>query len=226
MEEPRLKVRVRYKKGKGYARKLRRKGFVPAILYGHRLKESIPLEVELKEFRRFLSLHPEAREKVFVLEVADQKGESEREVILKDIQYEPLKGILQHIDFYEITRGEKVTTFVPLSFVGEAKGVKKGGVVEYLRRELEIECLPQDIPSTIEVDITSLDVGDHLNVKDLKIPPKVRVLAHPEERVLSVVSPVRKEEIEEEGVKVSPEEVEVVGRKKEKEETSREESSD
>jgi len=227
MEEPKLKVKIRDRKGKGYARKLRREGNIPAILYGHHLRQSIPLEVELKEFRGFLSSYPGAREKVFILELADQKMNNQREVIVKDIQYDPLKRVLRHIDFYEITRGEKVTTVVPLSFVGEAKGVKKGGVVECLRRELEVECLPIDIPSAIEVDITLLDIGDHLSIKDLKISSKIKLIAHPEDRVVSVVSPVRREEIEkiEEEVKVSPEEVEVVGKKKEEEEKESEEVS-
>lgn len=219
MEKPKLRVKIRDKKGKGYARELRRKGVLPAVLYGHRFKAGISLEVELREFRKFLSLHPEARERVFVLDLADQKKDSQREVIIKDMQYEPVKRGLQHIDFYEITRGEKITTVVPLSFVGKAQGVEKGGIVEYLQREVEIECFPKDIPSAIEMDITSLDIGDHLSVKDLKVSSKIKILIHPEERVVSVVTPVRKEVVEEE-VKVVPEEVEVVGEEKEKEEVS------
>jgi len=223
MEEPKLRVKIRDKKGKGYARKLRREGILPAVLYGHHLKEGIPLEVELKEFRQFLSLHPEVREKVFILDLADQKKDSQREVIIKEIQREPVKRSLQHIDFYEITRGEEITTVVPLSFIGEAQGVKKGGIVEYLRREVEIECLPKDIPAAIEVDVTPLDIGHHLSVKDLKVSSKIKILDHPEERVVSVVTPVRKEVVEEE-VKAAPEEVEVVGKKKEKEEVEEEET--
>ena len=224
MEEPKLRAKIRDKMGKGYARKLRKRGSLPAILYGRHLRESIPLEIEMEELRQFLSLHPAAREKVFTLNLIDEKANEKREVIIKSFQRDPVKRELQHIDFYEITRGEKITTIVPLSFVGKAQGVKKGGIVEYLQREVEIECFPRDIPTTIEVDLTPLDIGDSLSVKDLKVPSKVKILTYPEERIVSIVPPARREEVEEE-VKAAPEEVEVVGKKEKEAEVSGQETS-
>jgi len=215
MEKIRLKVKLRDKTGKEYARKLRKKEILPAVLYGPHLKKSLSLEVELKDLRSFLS-HFHEKEKIITLDIVDQKVNKKREVIIKEVQRNWVSGSLQHIDFYEITRGEKITTMVPLSFVGKAQGEKLEGIVEHLVREVEVECLPRNLPSAIEVDITSLDTGDFLEVKDLTVPSEVKVITHPQEVVVSVVSPMRKEEEEKVEEEEIAEEVEVVGKKEEK----------
>jgi len=210
MEKISLKVKIRDKTGKEYAQKLRRKGALPAILYGPHLKKSLPLELGEEDLHGFLS-HLLKGEKVITLDIINEEKNKEREVIIKDVQRDWLKGNLQHIDFYEITRGEEVSTIVPLSFIGKAKGEKMGGVVEHLLREVKIECLPKNIPSAIEVDISSLDIGDFLDIKDLVIPSGVKVINHPEERVVTVLAPTRVEE--EEVLEEKEEEVEVISRK-------------
>lgn len=215
-----LEAKLREKTGKGYARKLRREGMIPAILYGSHLKESIPLELERKELKDIIS-HRSPHEQILNLDIVNQRGNKKREVIVKSVQRNWLRGGLQHIDFLEVTRGEKLTTTVLLSFVGKTQGEKVGGVVEHLVREVEVECLPKDIPAVIEVDVSSLDIGDSLKVKDLKVPPQVKVLTYLEETVVSVVAPVREEVVvaeEEEEEAVPAEEVELVDGKKEKEE--------
>lgn len=220
MEKVRLEAKLRNKTGKEYVRKLRKKEILPAVLYGPHLKKSLSLEIELKDLRSFFS-HFYKKGKIIALEIVDQKVNEPREVIIKEIQRNWVSGSLQHIDFYEITRGEKVTTVVPLSFVGKAQGEKSGGIVEHLVREVEVECFPRDLPSAIEVDITSLNTGDFLEVKDLTLSSGVKVITHPQEVVVSVVSPMRKEEEEKVEEEEIAEEVEVVGKKeKEVEETA------
>jgi len=219
METVRLKVKLRDKVGKGYARKLRKEGGLPAILYGPHLKISLPLEIEQEDLREFTSSLSKG-ETVITLDIINEKKNKEREVIVKDVQRDWLKGGLQHIDFYEITRGEEVSTAVPLSFIGKAKGEKLGGVVEHLLREVKIECLPRNIPLNIEIDVSSLDIGDFVDIKDLAIPSGVKIVNHPEERVVTVLHPTRVEEEVEEKVE---EEVEVIGKKEREGEEASEE---
>lgn len=213
MEESILKVRLRNKKGKSYTRKLRRKGEVPAVLYGHHLNKNLLLEVESRELHTFLSRYFQG-EKVAKLQIVDDEENKQREVIVKSVQWDPVKRFLQHVDFYEITRGEKITATVPLSFVGKSRGERGGGIVEHFLREIEIECLPMDIPSVIEVDINSLDIGDSFYVKDLKVSPKITIKSPSQEIVVSIASPREEEKLEE---KEEAKEVEVITEKKEEE---------
>lgn len=220
MKKVRLKVKLRDRVGKQYARKLRKEGGLPAILYGPHLKISLPLEIEQEDLREFTSRLSEG-EMVITLDIINEEKNKEREVIIKDVQRDCLNGNLQHIDFYEVTRGEEVATAVPLSFIGKAKGEKSGGVVEHLLREVKIECLPQNIPLNIEIDVSSLEIGDFVDIKDLAIPSGVKIINHPEERVVAVLHPTRVEE--EEVVEEVGEEVEVIGKKeREGEEVSEE----
>jgi len=219
METVRLKVKLRDKIGTGHARKLRKEGGLPAILYGPHLKISLPLEIEQEDLHEFTSRLSKG-ETVITLDIINEKKNKEREVIVKDVQRDWLRGGLQHIDFYEITRGEEVATTVPLSFIGEAKVEKLVGVVEHLLREMKIECLPSNIPLNIEVDISSLNIGDLVNIKDLLIPSGVKVVNHPEERVVTVLHPIRVEEEVEEKIE---EEVEVIGKKEREGEEASEE---
>lgn len=223
MEKPTLKVKIRDKTGKSYVRKIRKKGLVPAVLYGPHLEKSIPLEIDISDIHSLMSTLS-GGERIITLEIVNQNENNKREVILKDVQHSWIKGGLQHLDFYEITRGEKISTEVPLRLVGEAPGVKKGGVIEQLVREVEIECLPENIPPHIDVDIKNLEMGDSLRIKDLNIPPGIKMLTNPEEVVVSILSPISEEEIEklEEEKGVVAEEVEVV-RKEKKEEEEKEE---
>jgi len=221
MEKRKLKVKLRDRTGKGYVKKLRKNGLLPAVLYGPHLKKSLPLQIDIKELRSFLSQSDKA--KIITLEITDQKTDKQHNVIIKDSQRDLIKGDLQHLDFYAVTRGETVTTTVPISFVGKSQGEKIGGIVEHLVRELDLECLPKDLPSIIEVDITPLGLGDSLSVGDIKVPSGIKVLTHPQEVVVSVVSPVKEEEVKVEE-KEAAEEVEVVGKEKEIEETEKEET--
>ncbi len=219
MEKSVLEVKVRDKTGKGYARKLRKEGYSPAILYGPHLKKNLSLEVNAKDLRSLIhSLL--GGERVITLKLTNQTVNKEREVIIKDIQPNLLKGEIQHVDFYEITRGEKISTLIPLLFIGEEQIVKKGGVVEHFTREVEIECFPKDMPPHIEVDLTSLNIKDSIRTKDLNLPTRVKLITNPEEIVISVVSSISEKELEKlEEEEKAPEEVEVVSKERKTEET-------
>ncbi|MEA1964593.1 MAG: 50S ribosomal protein L25 [Candidatus Aerophobetes bacterium] len=228
MEKNILNAKIRNKTGKEYARKLRKRKVLPAVLYGPHIKKNLLLEIEMNELKTFFST-ASGKQKIITLNLVNEKADKQREVIVKDFQEDRLKRELQHIDFYEVTKGEKVITTVALSFVGKAEGEKMGGIVEHLLREIEIECLPKDIPEAIEVDITPLEIKDSLYVKDLKISSGIKVIAHPEEKVISIISPVSEEELEklEEERKAAAEEVELIGKKEvEEEETPEEETAE
>lgn len=218
MGKPALKVKIREKIGKGHARRLRKKGLMPAILYGPHLEESIPLKINVSELNSFLSSLSE-EDRIFTLQFADEDKEDKREVIIKDTQYNWMRGKLEHIDFYEITRGEAISTKIPLSLMGDSPGAEKGGVVEQVIREVEVECLPENIPPHIDVNLEELEIGDSLRIKDLQIPPGVKILASPEEVVVSILSPISEEELEklEEEKGVEAEEVEVIEKERKEE---------
>jgi len=224
MEKSVLKAKIRDKTGKSYVKKLKKRGYSPGVLYGPHLKKSLSLEVDTKELISFIH-GLSGEEKVITLQLTNQTKNKEREVIIKDIQSSLLKREIQHVDFYEITRGEKITTLIPLILVGEDRVTKKGGVVvERLIREIEIECFPKDIPPHIEVDLTNLNVGDLIRTKDLNLPPKVKLITNPEEMVVSLVSSISEKELEKlEEEKKAPEEVEVVSKEKEAEEITEKE---
>lgn len=226
MEKTVLKVRFRDNRGKAHAKRLRKRGFVPAVIYGPHLEKNISLEIEASKLHKFLSSISETQ-RIMTLKIEGKDTEDEKEVIIKDTQYNWMKGKLEHVDFYAITRGELISTRVPLHLVGESPGAKKGGVVEQLVREIEVECFPESIPAHIDIDLKGLEIGNFVRVKDIQIPPGVEVLENLEEIVVSILAPIGEEELErlEEEKGVTAEEVELVEkeRKERKEEVEVEE---
>lgn len=179
-----LKVEVRQGLGKEVAKKIRRRGLIPAIVYG-RGRESLPLVVNPVELLKAM----EVGENVIIrLSLGGDGGT--RTVIVKELQRHPVRGNLLHADFQEISMEQKITVAVPIHLVGEAIGVKaKGGIVDQRLRELEVECLPMAIPERIEVDISTLDIGDSLHVRDLAVGGEIKVVEDPDRTVVSVVAP-------------------------------------
>ena len=185
-------------KGKGEARKLRRKGFIPAVIYGGELGNK-PLAVVAKSIVRHLKGEV-SEAKIWKLNI---EGVGEKDVIIKDVQKHPVTGEVLHIDFYEVTYGKMISLAVPVKLVGEAVGVKKGGTIELLMDEIEIECLPRNIIEELVVDVSHLDLGDTLFVRDIKPPEGIRILEDPEQPVVTVVAPEEEETTEEEGEELS-----------------------
>jgi large subunit ribosomal protein L25 len=179
----------RTESGKNANRRLRIKGLIPGVVYGAK-KETLPVSVSPKDIGTVLK-SASGENTLFDL---DLKG-GRRKVILKEFQREPLKGRLLHVDFYEVALDKKIEVKVPVEIVGVPVGVKtQGGILDFVTRELEIECLPTEIPDKISVDVTGLELGKHLRVSDLQIPDRITVLTEPGVVVVHVVAP-RAEEV-------------------------------
>lgn len=196
MERRELEVFYRAETGKGPARRLRRHGMVPAIFYGPR-EEPIPLAVRLSDLRKILS-QPGTRRSFLTLVIKGMDGaEVQKLAILKEVQRDTLKDVLLHVDFQGIAMEEEIYMEVPIHVVGKAKGVEKGGVLEVNLREIEVKCLPEKLPSRIDVDVSDLDIGDAIHVGDLKIEG-VKILTDPDQAIVTVVPPTVEEEAAEE----------------------------
>ncbi len=196
MERLTLQVHKREKKGKGAARSLRRRGFIPGVIYGH--GEPILISIEKKALRRLIS-HEHIESALIDINVLNKETKTQQLVgILKDYQVDPIGEDLLHVDFMKVAMDETVTVTVPIELVGETPaGVREGGILQFILREIDIECLPSQIPEYIPVDASSLGIGDSLHVGDITPPEGVEILAEPEEVVLSISAPVTEEELAE-----------------------------
>ncbi len=203
-QQLKLSATVRKETGKGVARRLRKKGTLPAVLYGHKTT-SMPLEVDLKQFTQVI-LGEKGGRKLFGLSI---EGNTEKTVVIKELQIEPVKRNYLHVDFFEVAMDEEITMQIPIKLVGEAEGVKLGGVLQQVRRELEIRCLPAQIPDTLEIDVSSLNVGDSIHLKDMQLPPGTKILEDAGLTIATVLAPT----IEKEVVEEVPEEEAVEGEK-------------
>jgi large subunit ribosomal protein L25 len=214
MERPVLMAERREEVGKGAARKLRARGLIPAIFYGSRSK-SISLVVDPNELAK--ALQTEAGDNV-VIDLDIRKGDqSDRKVVMvKDLQIDPLQRTALHTDFYEVTMDEMVTVEVPVHLVGKAEGTKVGGILEQIRRTIQIQCLPGDIPKGIDVDVSPLKIGDSIHVQDLKAE-KARILFETNFTIATVVPPVVEEKVVEEVVAEAAPEAEVKEKAEEEE---------
>ncbi|HWC71409.1 MAG TPA: 50S ribosomal protein L25 [Actinomycetota bacterium] len=181
--ETKLNAVRRSDAGKGVARKLRASGKVPAVLYGQGL-DTTPLTVDSRDLTHLL--HSSAGSNVLVDLVVD--GE-EHLAIPREIQRDHIHSKWVHVDFLAVSRTQTITVSVPVHETGEAVGVKEGGVVEHHLREVQIECLPQDVPDELIVDITNVELGEMVHVSDLVPPQGVTILTNPEDAILSVITP-------------------------------------
>lgn len=183
MSQVKLEAKIRKETGKGVARRLRREGRVPAVLYGHHLEEPIILDVNSKDTEKILKTN--GKTGLINLSFGDENVKDQL-AMLVDYQRDVFGTCLLHVDFKQVRMDEKITVSVPVVLVGEAVGVKAGGVLEQHIREIEVECLPTHIPAHIEVDVAGLDLGHHITVAQLKAPEGVELKADPEEMVVSV----------------------------------------
>ncbi len=217
MEQARLEIQPREAKGKGAARAIRRTGFVPAIVYGHKIE---PATIQLNErtLTRFLILQGEN-----MIINMDMGGDEPETVMIKEIQIDPVSRRILHADFVRVSLEEKVTAHVPISLTGTASGVIVGGVQEFLLRELQVECQVGLIPEHIEIEISSLEIGDQIRVRDIQLPEvEMTVVDDPSTIVVTVVPPsviVEEEPEEEEAIEDEEAmEPELIGEKRDEEE--------
>jgi large subunit ribosomal protein L25 len=191
MSEMVLVATPREQTGKGVARKLRREGLVPAVLYG--VEDPTPLAVSRKEATRML-LREGGAHALIELKI----GQKKKGVLLRDHQRHPVTGDLLHCDFYEVQKGHRVTVTVAIHVVGDTpQGVREQqGILQHQLHEVEMDCLPNEIPETIEVDASALQIGDSIHVADLAIPEGVRVHVAEDVTVVTVLAPRVAEEVE------------------------------
>ena len=198
MPRPKLLAKIRTQFGKEASRKLRQKGLVPAICYGPNT-EPVPLTIDPKELMRTIQLG----ENVLIdLMIQDGKQAAQKVVVVRDLQIDPVMDQYLHADLFEVVMDEEISVEVPIVLVGKAEGVKIGGVLEQITREITVECLPADIPQTIEVDVSHLNIGDAIHIGDIELE-KGKILVDPTTTLATVVPPtvekvVVEEEVEEE----------------------------
>ena len=192
MEEIILDAELREVVGKNKAKGLRQEGFVPAIVYKQG-KEAQPIKVSSTDLIRLLHQH-RLENAVINLKIKNDKKEKSRLCLVKEIQYDPLRGNVIHLDFNEVSLTKAIKVNIPIVVKGEPVGVKQeGGSLEYILWEVEVECLPTDIPKEIEVDVSPLKIGDTIHIKDINFPLGLKVLSEPEATVLHVVAPMKEE---------------------------------
>jgi len=214
MEEIILNAETRDEVGRGRTKSLRDQGFIPAVIYRSG-KEAQSLKVSGSLLIKLLHQH-RLENALLHLKIKNKEKEATKLCLVKEIQYDPVHGNVIHLDFNEVSMTDNIKIKVPVTAKGEAPGVKHdGGSLDHILWEIEVECLPADIPSEIEVDISGLKIGDSIHIKDIKFPPKVKVLDDQEDVVLHVVAPM-KEEVPVEAVEgEEKKEPEVIKEKKE-----------
>ncbi len=179
-----IQAKIRTDRGTRAARRLRRQGLIPAVIYGAS-KETLPLTVNPKDLQAILDSET-GHNTVFTLEI---EGQGQQTVLIKDWLFEPVNSRLLHADFYRIALDKPIKVTVPVRAVGEAEGVKlQGGILEIVLREVDIECLPADIPDSIPIDVTPLVFGTNFRVGDLKVDSKIKVLSEPNLTIAHITS--------------------------------------
>jgi large subunit ribosomal protein L25 len=192
-ERMKLQVRERERRGSADARRLRKEGYIPGVLYGNG-KQPHAICVEERELRRVLTgpsgLHA-------ILDVVLEGQNSTHASILKDYQQDPLRGHISHVDLQEVRLDQPIQAQVAVQLVGEPVGAKEGGVLSQVQREINVEALPMEIPEHMELDVSGMAIGDTLRLADLPERAGVKYLDNPEETVLATVTlPTRVEEPE------------------------------
>ena len=172
--------------GKEAARKIRAQGWTPAVIYGKR-KTSLPVVFNTNDFLNMV--HGEAHENtLFKLKIKGDKSKNVTNVIIKEKQFHPVKGTLLHVDLFEVAMDEVIEVHVPLEAVNEAKGVKdEGGMLDHVVREILVECLPDDLPEKIEVDVSDLRLGESIHIKEIEFPSGVKPVENPDKVVLTII---------------------------------------
>lgn len=179
--EKTLSAEARTETGKGAARRLRRSGRIPAVVYGHDAPEA--LSVEAREFHK--EFHTVSESTLISLKFPKK----ERQVLIKDYVEDVRTGDILHIDFYEVEKGRKVHTRIALELIGSPIGVRSGGVLEHSLYEVDIECLPKDLPEHMTVDVSGLETGQSLHISDVTPPAGVAILNDPDQTIAAVTLP-------------------------------------
>src|SRR6266536_2035957 len=190
-KQVKLKAELRASVGRSAVRKLRARGLIPAVVYGSNNKPQ-PLQVAARDINAMMS-HASGENVLVELEIAGEG--SSRTALVQEVQHSPVGGDIRHIDFHAVSMDQMIQAEVPLEPTGIAVGVKTfGGLLEQSLRSLAIECLPADLPDRITVDVSQLNIGDSIHVRDIQLPSGVTAKVQPDLTAFSVVAPVVEEE--------------------------------
>ncbi len=200
-----LNVEVRKEAGKRHAKRLRRDGGIPAVLYGHG-EQTVSLAVPREQFSA--ALRHGSR-------LVELKGGANESALIRELQWDIYGTAVMHIDFTRVSADERIEVKVPVELRGQAPGVRAGGVIQHLVHEIEIECLATAIPDKIQLNINHLELKDSITVGQLELPPGVKLLSEPEAIAVQCVEPAVEEEVE--AAPTEGAEPEVIGRKAEEE---------
>lgn len=218
MDQPVLAARVRKSKGKGAARKLRMSNQIPAIFYGPKT-EPIMLAVDYPELERILS-RGTGDNVILDLQMQSDHGTEIRKVIVKDLLINPVNDTCLHADFYEISMDREITVDIPIRLKNTPIGVINGGILQHIKRQLTISCLPGKVMDALEADVSGLDIGDTLHIEDIELPEGVKSEEEGRLTVAVVAAPtVVAEEAEEEVIEEEAVEEEKAESEKEEEST-------
>lgn len=212
MEDTKLVAKKRDLQGSANSRRMRRDGTLPGVVYGEG-KKATAVQIDTHEFEKLL--HHHTSETLLVdIEIEDEGTAS---VLVKDVQRHPVTSELVHVDLLKVAADRPIQVDISMEIIGEAAGVKTGGVLELIMHSIGVECLPGDLVESIELDVSELEIGTSLKVSDIKLSPKLKLLSDPEAIVVSVAEPRAEvepeaEEAEEGEVSTEPE---VISEKKE-----------
>jgi large subunit ribosomal protein L25 len=209
-----IEAQMRTPGGKNVNRRLRKSGIIPAVIYGPK-KQPMVISVDPHTVQNIL--HSETgRNTIFTLDVDGSKQDN---AMVKDYQLDPVQGDLIHVDFIQIAMDRRLELTVNIELIGEPEGVKiDGGIMDFVTRSIEVECLPSDIPESIKVDVGGLKINDYIRVNNLEVDPKVKILSDPDVVVVTIIPPVKEEAPAVEEEEAETEEPEVIKKGKTAEE--------
>jgi len=194
--------------GKGFARKLRAMGRLPVILYGPETNP-IMLSIDYKQLEKILK-GKSAENIIFDLSIDSNGKNKSKRVMIKELQHDPVTRDYLHVDFYEISMEKELEVDIPVYLVNTPIGVTEGGILEHIRRELKILCMPENLVDKIEIDVSGLNIGQSVHIEDVTFPPGLKSTEDGDLTIATVVTPaVEEEKVEEEEEKVEEEEEKV-----------------
>ena len=195
-QQVKLKAQKRTLVGRNAIKKIKHEGLVPGVIYGSQA-EPITLQIDGRELTTVLA-HASSEHVLVELEIIGGGESTSRLALIQEVQHNPLKRELLHVDFHTVSATEKITSEVPIEAFGEALGVRTfGGLLEYSLRTLEVECFPQDLPDIVRIDVSNLNIGESLHVRDIPLPAGVEAITDGDLTVISVVASRVGEEVTE-----------------------------
>src|ERR1700736_35044 len=186
-QQVKLKAQKRTVIGRNAIKNIKKEGLVPGVVYGSQA-QPMALQVDGRELKNVLA-HASSEHVWVGLEIMDDGQSTSRLALIQEVQHHPLKRDLLHVDFHAVSATEKITSEVPIEAFGDALGVRTfGGLLEYSLRSLDVECLPQDLPDIIRIDVSNLNIGESFHVRDIPLPSGVEALTDADLTVVSVVA--------------------------------------